>query len=73
MNFEYTNSFIFSFSRKQHKRHRTFPFVSQLTPSSFYDKGYLPPVLPGCQCSVCNCQQSLGAISSRGTVSSFTK
>lgn len=45
-------------SQKQHKRTRTFP-LSQ--PSTSPKKQPLPPVLKGCQCSVCNSQQSLGA------------
>lgn len=45
---------------KKHQRHKTFPLPS--VPATSPKKETLPPVLTGCQCSVCNSQQSLGAV-----------
>jgi hypothetical protein len=53
--------YIVSSAQRKHKRHKTFP--SRFHAATSPKKQPLPPMLNGCKCSVCNTQQSLGALS----------
>ncbi|XP_065887435.1 centrosome-associated protein 350-like [Dysidea avara] len=58
-------------SEKGHRRHTTYPVAGVASPQRKALQEALPPPLSGCNCSMCNAVQSLGALTLSGSSGSM--